>query len=732
MPKGIKKNNRPSLVCYNCRRRKIKCDRKTPCTRCVKANLVETCSYDSTIYLNGLLCDDLSNDVTSENEFTGDSYTRADSELFNFASLEFKKPLFIKDGETSSYLSPITVDAIFSNNEQFVRFKSMIPNLFTSQEKSKYSKDLQNTSEKELQQLYGIYTESEMVELINQYITPNLNAIVERIDCFNGEIKTGCIYLPVSNMIKSFKSFFVKDFKNTDNYILCRTPIKSDFAIFATIIGIVRVISATTEYDNNARFHYQLNMDRSIMSKIAIKSLSFADYRGRPTFNLMLGFLTNRLFYFILDAVTVNSNADIFFNISLEIAFKLGIHIRCDQIEDYTEDEVIGVWNVLQFIDAISSIHLGTILKVDYRHCVPRLYNYWEPIILYFRKLSLTFISIYPISINTIIDLSDSAAKLLSIFRPYDELLNSQPAGPANYLFSIVMKSDFVICYQLLLLLLRLSIDDVSKLPIKCNKRDLELISEIKEKAECQLFYSLILTFSLIKNISNGKISHYTQSMQLTVSLRLLFSKFMKIGNKLLFFYLSTSNGLTSNPYVPNFDGSGFTVDTHEFGDISLREAESYLSLDFDSINIQDRQTQKMRHMKSSLPGLCKFLMEFYTSVSSTNSLIKTGKFIIHFKFLLFICILLKNAYIHREYCSTVNVNFHFKYEDWKHVIEKTTQHFTGNFEDFSTNNKFHNELRLLSPEWEFMEQNDMIETLNYSDGNCDSDLDGIYNQFFG
>ena len=45
--KRIRKRNKPTFVCTNCRRRKIRCDRKTPCSSCVKLNIGYTCVYDT-------------------------------------------------------------------------------------------------------------------------------------------------------------------------------------------------------------------------------------------------------------------------------------------------------------------------------------------------------------------------------------------------------------------------------------------------------------------------------------------------------------------------------------------------------------------------------------------------------------------------------------------------------------------------------------------------------------
>lgn len=42
-----RKRNKPTLVCTNCKRRKIKCDRKIPCTSCSRVKLGFSCAYES-------------------------------------------------------------------------------------------------------------------------------------------------------------------------------------------------------------------------------------------------------------------------------------------------------------------------------------------------------------------------------------------------------------------------------------------------------------------------------------------------------------------------------------------------------------------------------------------------------------------------------------------------------------------------------------------------------------
>ncbi|CUM67613.1 uncharacterized protein PRCAT00005313001 [Priceomyces carsonii] len=44
--KIVKKRNKPTLSCLNCRKRKTKCDRQMPCSSCIHAKRANSCSYD--------------------------------------------------------------------------------------------------------------------------------------------------------------------------------------------------------------------------------------------------------------------------------------------------------------------------------------------------------------------------------------------------------------------------------------------------------------------------------------------------------------------------------------------------------------------------------------------------------------------------------------------------------------------------------------------------------------
>ena len=767
-------SSRPSFVCTNCRRRKVKCDRRTPCTRCVKSGLVQTCTYtvnledlhrheglDGLMEAGGLMEADglmeeggsfslrneeglypadldppsaesqttLNADTNTTNE-TGDSlaFRKEHSFLCNFRTLHYKRPLFVKNGYSIRYLSPISLDAIFSNNKLFEKFRLMMPFLFEEEEKEETGKT--QSRNEELGILSNSYTKTEIDALITQLILPNVNAIKERIAYFDHDKSVMlCMFISAADLSRFIDVHFVRDPANQGGYLYQSPPAGPNvgvaYAILANIFCVVQLVSIVTEMDETANFQHTVTIPVEIMGHIALKCMCFADYKTKPTFELLLGFLLYRINFYVLDSVSATSNTSTFFNIALDIAFNLGIHIRCDQFDNHSEDDVRAAWNVLQFMDSITSLYMGEPFKIDYRYCIPRLYEYWEPIVLYLRNVVATFNSTDPITLNEIIDLANFAAKLLSIFKPFDELLNDTTYGPVQYLFSLVIKADFVICYQLLLFILRLSIDEIDELPIQLDENDAALVEELKAKSECHLFYSLVVTFSLMKNISNGKISYHRQSVKLMVAMRTLFSRFMLVGNKLIFCYLSVFN---TKPKKMGFEPPSTEIftknDSLKFADISLFEAEKYLCFGLDGMSTKDPEFQKMKGLMKSLPSINEFLTDFYISISDKSPLLSYGKFHSHFKFLIFICILLSNVYDFENYWSTRDDKARFKIDYWKHIIDKTVTYIKAiddvGIDQFKLSSKWD----LVDPEW--------CETLGYSDDESKEDgLEELYQIFF-
>lgn len=714
--------SRPSLVCTNCRRRKVGCDKLQPCTRCVKSNLAFSCRYTTTNNDNGIskpispinkefsqqrrldnsLCTAKTIDIKHLSADTTQQNTRQNNIFFNYRSLAFKKPSFTEDKDHNiTYCSPLSDESTFNNNKPFVKFESMFPYLDDLKEETRRQKEENELSSREILILNTVFNEAEVLGFINNFIIPNFEAINERIYYFNSDLKTGPFnsFLPVLTIYKKFNQCF--RFENGKIIFQKKTGL-SDYAEIAVALALVRVVILSTRHGNSVIFKTQLNIKYDTLSDSVLRFVSISSFRSKPTFDALLAIMIFRTSYFICDYVSINSNAKIFFELAIEMCFKLGVHVNCGAINGYTEDEVKSVWNDLQFIDGVVSIHTGEMLKLDYRYCIPNLYDYWEPIILYVRKLSDLFLSTRPISLNELLEMVDAVAHLLPIFKPFDKILDDTQYGPVQYLFSLTIKCDFIICYQILLFKIRLNIDELYNFPMEATAADIALIDEIKQKTEIQLFNSFFLTFEMMKKIANGDISLKHQSLKIMGMMKLFFSRFITTGNKIC------QLCIFSRDQPVQFKG----FDSHNDRGISLAESEAFMRKEIDMISPRDYIFQVAAFYRNSISAISDYLMNFYHCVSNKSILLQGGTLALNFKVMLFICSLIKNLL---DYRHNMNSPSNFQHSDWNNVVQKTTDMVSSQNNLAESRSEKHDQPEALqgNSSWAFLQDEEFKETLD-------------------
>lgn len=687
---NVRKTGRPSQVCTNCRRKKVKCNRRTPCDKCIKSNLIDSCSYGPKDYsfsvndpspgsqyleervFHPSTTTEANDDNDLNNESPDTPLSRQTSTLFNYQSMEFKKPLFVKKGNRGvEFKSPLSLESIFSNNKQFVKFRSLMPFLFNVEARDSYDEKQKIVSEKELQIYAMTHTQQDIVDLVRTYIVPNGKEVRECLQRFGTELAAGTNYVILPGSVAyAYINRTIDMNRFCDETYMCSFASDPEKAVcFGMIFIILKAVTSITQFEENDKVRNMIGIGPEAITECALLCMSVVRSLGEPTFDELLALLLYRLLYFLNDSVSEHSNATLVMGSVMKLTYHFGIHIRCDHIEGYSEQEVTGIWNVIQFIDAVTSVYEGTLLTIDYRYCIPRLFEYWEPIVLYLRNLVAMFSSVSPISLNEIIDLATSATKLFSVFQTFDCLLNDEVHGPMKYLFSLIVKSDFVVCYQTLMLCLRLSLDEIDRLPYSPTEQELKMVNEMKVKIECQLLYSIILTCGIIKKVTSGEIPHEIERVQLMVAMRVLFSKFMDVTNNVIFSYLSVFNGR----------GKGNALVAERYTDITMHQAEETLSKDIDSLSLHDLDSQRMIHLMQSVPRLNEYLIDVYLSVTDRNIIFAQTKFDTHFKFLVFVSRLLQNVYEYADKHQTNASDVAFKSDYWKRIIDETTGYFLKN-----------------------------------------------------
>lgn len=703
-----KKLYRPSMVCVNCKKRKVKCDKKSPCYRCIKANLTDSCVYNSQF--------DDNNIQNNINELKDrEPVNRKNIDIFNYKSLILKKHLFTKAGDTVKYESPMTINALFENNKTYSKIKSMMTYLFEPKDSEDFLKEEANIAHEELKLLHDIYTKEEIDDLINKFIKPNFDAIIERIDFFNRYMQTFFYGLMQDKLIDVLNEHFLPSETDPTGYIYI--PLENDYSysMFGTLFGALRIVLGISEYETEKLFEEPLTFTHSDASSCALKCIAYSNFMRKPVFQNVIAIILFRMHSFMSDSVSGNSNSSYFLDLAINLSFKLGIHIRCDEVPDFDEDVVKSTWNLLQFLEAVNSIYCGEPLKIDYKYCTPNLIGFWEPVILFLRNIVFFFNSMTPISINELIDLIDSTSTMLTLFRPFDEILNNSEFGPTESVFHVILKFHTLISISSLYFRLRLALDEINNYPFIISEEEQNLIDDYKLKSECQLFYGFCLSFRLMADISNGRISHKKQAARLTLMMRLLFSLFIRLGNKVVFCTLLIFNR-TKNISNNTLNGGS----SLKFTDIKIIDAEKNITRSFDEIKFEDVAFVKMNQLMSNLQCISEFLLSFYVEMADKDVLLSCGKFSFHFKFLLFVCFLVKNV---NEYSKTIGNNT-FLRQDWKNVIDKTTEYFINGQKD-----------TINTTDWDFLENEEFLENIGYLDNsnnnNSDSGFDDLYQLFF-
>ncbi|GMG28349.1 unnamed protein product [Ambrosiozyma monospora] len=109
-PTGTRKRNRPSFVCSNCRRKKIKCDKQSPCHNCVKAKIDNSCQYGIPSEDHLLQRNDQTNDkletAPTLNENTPSPATTIHSEMEEMRAKIISLENLLKERTNASLNSP--------------------------------------------------------------------------------------------------------------------------------------------------------------------------------------------------------------------------------------------------------------------------------------------------------------------------------------------------------------------------------------------------------------------------------------------------------------------------------------------------------------------------------------------------------------------------------------------------------------------------------------------------
>lgn len=435
-----RKRNRISKVCIQCKRRKVKCDMKHPCLRCLKSGL--KCEYK--IYPwqhieqkddNAALLIKLRNIQKQINDLIKDSQT--DSKPLSLLDMKvpsLKKKIIMYTDQTSHFLGPSCRIWLMHG---FPLLQEYMHQVFESKEKEK-KRWLQNhSSEKTTLDMFGI-TQNDNA-FIQRILIPNVDAFRERIIYFqnylNSLIFRNCMPMDIIH------SIFMTYFENLNMTKSIDSIVYGDLSL---IIGVVYITYMFTRLYPNSLFQFHLSYNGNELLTLFLKLLNLSRFRTHKMHTTFLSLLILcQSLLLCKGSVGTHRELDSYpvFQICFNMCIEMGFHqSHCQCVFEngvnlngriISFEYIRKIWNFMQTEDGFYSVMIGTPLLIDYSVSSDFYLTSGDYIqtlesssLKIQRNVSSTINSCPPISINMIVDQIKSILKFCETL-PSIDCLNS-------------------------------------------------------------------------------------------------------------------------------------------------------------------------------------------------------------------------------------------------------------------------------------------------------------------
>lgn len=378
-----------SLVCTNCRRRKIKCDKKKPCSNCIRLSLINSCTFNDGI-------DTIKDQNHKENDFEKKNFeniTGLGNSKFSILDAKFKlsKNYIIFQKPSNTQIRPF-IFSCYSDNH-VLSYKSISPF------KKLLNKELRlwkstNFNKRQTQPIDLIYDYNETIDsvylntIIENNLSTNYHAILERLNYFQEQLNNilfqDCIPMSVVQLIFQYY-FTLKPTGVVFNY----PNKKYEYAMIALIVSIVELSNIFAKNDNFT-FNFSLR-ENSSFNGLAIMLLNYSNFQRKRSLFSVYTLIILRLTLMIYgDAQSsgVNmQNCRPLFRSAVGICMDMGIHLNQNEVK-YTDstaehdhvdnvsfvkeisiEQIKRLWNYLLLLDCIYFVNVSAPPHIDNRYC---------------------------------------------------------------------------------------------------------------------------------------------------------------------------------------------------------------------------------------------------------------------------------------------------------------------------------------------------------------------------
>lgn len=392
-----KKRNRISLVCCNCKERKIKCDRKLPCSTCIKSSLVSTCRYNDfkpskkkTVPTEIKEEEKIEEPKNENMNLSVDSTTILDIPIDVIKKYIISRKPSRTQVRTSLFYSMMKDKHIFSHN-YFASFQHILNTERRSWKEKNFNKSFD---------LFEIHynpnqaNQNLLNAKIEELICQNYYAVLERLNYFQSQLNKILFnsYIPMGAIQLIFHHYFVMK----QSGIELRKPTKAyEYSFISVITSLVELTNVFTKFEDTA-FNFSLSYKNNEFNELSVWLLNSSNFRRKASIFSVYALLNLRLSLMVYgDALSggfTNQNSYPFFQSALNISYEIGINLNQDKVvyyerknadakqeilmfaKDIPTESVKRLWNYMVVLDAYYHISIATPLLIDDRYS-PGIYN---------------------------------------------------------------------------------------------------------------------------------------------------------------------------------------------------------------------------------------------------------------------------------------------------------------------------------------------------------------------
>lgn len=349
------------VVCSNCRRKKIKCDKTHPCANCIRSNLTDTCKYEDFTIKHVTVRQQESSDKilklqkeieSLKNFIASQAVTPEDSPKTATASSSSSSILDMKTGKYCIFsinMKPSRVQVVTAFRPNFttkciVEFQSkMAPGKLLK--KNEWQE--KNTITPSIDSIPSPFQSpsNNVDEKVQSIFVNNYYGVLERLIYFQNELNELIFNSAIPcNVLHTVFNYYVR--ASMDGIQFIKPKKLHEYQPLALILAIVDLVEIFTKYEHVKPFCQVFQLEPFELSQIACQALGFAKFRQKQTHFGLMALLSLRLTlihygHFINSGFTFHNEYS-YYQTAVNMAISMGLDRDIDKLEFFMVDKSLN------------------------------------------------------------------------------------------------------------------------------------------------------------------------------------------------------------------------------------------------------------------------------------------------------------------------------------------------------------------------------------------------------